>query len=224
MARPRFKASTIALLVALILLVVGVTTSDPLHRAFIDILTAAESVMRAYPRMGMVLFFVLAAFSAMLSFFSSAALVPVGVFVWGSTTTMLLLWTGGTMGGLAGYWFARTLGRRAVKRVFPGEPLRRYETFFRSHARWRTVLLFRIALQSELPSYVLGLVRYPLPRYIPIIMLAEALFVLLEVFLGEAILARSGTTFAVVLLLVVTMTLWAWKRLQREMAESRAST
>ena len=211
----------VALLVAVLLLVIGVSTSDILHDAVVDVLAAAESVMRAYPRGGMLLFLILAAFSAMLSFFSSAALVPIGVYVWGPTTTMLLLWSGGTMGGLSGYWFARTLGRRAVKRMVPGAPFRRYENFFAGDARWQTILLFRIALQSELPSYVLGLVRYPLSRYLPITVLAEALFALLEIYLGEAFLARSGATFAVVLLIFVALTVWAWKRLQREMAAAR---
>ena len=104
--------------------------------------------------------------------------------------------------------------------MFPAEPLRKYETFFATSAQWRTILLFRIALQSELPSYVLGLVRYPLPRYIPIIMVAEAAFVLLEVYLGAAFLERNVLTFLGVLLTGVVLMVWAWRRLQREMVEA----
>ncbi|MFN0098157.1 MAG: hypothetical protein ACKVS7_05735 [Gemmatimonadaceae bacterium] len=224
MVRHPVNLRTIAILAVVLLLVVGVTTSDPLHRAVIDILGAAERVMRAYPRGGMLLFLLLAGLSAMLSFFSTAALVPVGVYVWGSTTTMLLLWSGGVLGGIGGYWFARTLGRRAVTHTFPAASLRPYEIFFSRQASWRTILIFRIALQSELPSYVLGLVTYPFLRYVPIIMLAEAIFVMLEVLLGEAFINRSGTTFAVLLVVGVAMTVWAWKRLQREMAAARTET
>lgn len=213
---------TTAIVVVGLLLVIGVTTSDTLYRAVIDVLAAAERVMRAYPRGGMLLFLLLAALSAMLSFFSSAALVPVGVYVWGPSTTMLLLWTGGVLGGIGGYWFARTLGRRAVKHTFPAASLRPYEVFFSGQASWRTILIFRLALQSELPSYVLGLVGYPFVRYVPIIMLAEAVFVLLQVLLGDAFLARSATTFVLVLVLGAAMMFWAWKRLQREMAAARA--
>ena len=68
---------------------------------------------------------------------------------------------------------------------------------------------------------MLGLVRYPLPQYLPIMMLAEAVFVLLEINLGSAFLARSGATFAGVLVLMLALTVWAWRRLQREMAASR---
>ena len=124
-------------LVVFLAVVAVVTTSDVVHDAFVDVLRTAESVMRAYPRAGMAIFVLLAAMSAMLSFFSSSALVPIGVFVWGPTTTGLLLWIGGVSGGSFGYWFARTLGRRIVKRLVPEAPFRRYETFFRERAHCR---------------------------------------------------------------------------------------
>jgi len=92
----------VVLFLVIIAAVVAITTSDAVHDAFVDVLAIAERLMRAYPRAGMVLFIALSALSAMLSFFSSSALVPVGVFVWGSTTTMLLLWSGGVLGGIAG--------------------------------------------------------------------------------------------------------------------------
>ncbi|MFM9013950.1 MAG: hypothetical protein ACKORK_10340, partial [Gemmatimonadota bacterium] len=71
----------------------------------------------------------------------------------------LLLWIGGVAGGAGGYWLARTLGRRAALRFLPPEPFHRYETFFATRAQWRSILLFRLALQSELPSYVLGVLE-----------------------------------------------------------------
>lgn len=210
----------VVLFVVIIAAVVAITTSDVVHDAFVDVLAIAERLMRAYPRAGMVLFIALSALSAMLSFFSSSALVPVGVFVWGATTTMLLLWSGGVMGGIAGYWLARTLGRGIVKRLVPEAPFRRYERFFRTQARWRTVLLFRVALQSELPSYVLGALRYPFPRYLPMIVLGELPFVLLAVYLGESLLERRIWYFLFVLLIGVGLTIVAFRALQREMRES----
>lgn len=200
--------------------VVAITTSDAVHDAFVDVLAIAERLMRAYPRAGMAIFIALSALSAMLSFFSSSALVPVGVFVWGPATTMVLLWTGGVMGGIAGYWMARTLGRGIVKRLVHEAPFRRYETFFRTKAHWRTVLLFRIALQSELPSYVLGVLRYPFARYLPMIVLGELPFVLLAVYLGESLLERDIWYFLAALLVGVGLTVVAFRALQREMREA----
>lgn len=207
----------VALLVAFVAIVLAVTTSDALHQAFVDVLAIAERLMRAYPRAGMLAFVGLASLSAMLSFFSSSALVPVGVYVWGAQQTMLMLWVGGVLGGTAGYWMARTLGRRIVKRLVPEAPFRRYETFFRTRAQWRTVLLFRLALQSELPSYVLGVLRYPFRRYLPMMLLGEIPFVFFAVYLGETLLERNGVVFAIALCVGVGLTVLAFRALQREM-------
>jgi uncharacterized membrane protein YdjX (TVP38/TMEM64 family) len=209
----------VLLLVLVVAVVAAVSTSDVLHHAFVDVLRIAERVMREYPRAGMAIFLVLAAFSAMLSFFSASALVPIGVFVWGPTTTALLLWAGGVSGGTAGYWIARTLGRKIVKRLVPEAPFRRYENFFRFRARWQTILLFRVALQSELPSYVLGTLRYPFARYMPMMVLAELPYVLFATYLGEALIERDAGFFAIALVIGVSLTVLAFRALQREMRE-----
>jgi uncharacterized membrane protein YdjX (TVP38/TMEM64 family) len=210
----------IAAIATVLLVVVAVGRSDVLHHALIDILTTAGNVIRTHPRAGVVLFLCLSALSSMLSFFSSAALVPVGVFVWGTEKTAFLLWLGGVSGGSAGYWFARTLGRRVVKRLVPAAPFRRYETFFRTQAHWRTILLFRVALQSELPSYVLGVLRYSFTRYFPMIVLAELPYVLLVVYLGDAFLKGNSLFFAGALAIGILLTVQAFRTLQREMRAS----
>jgi uncharacterized membrane protein YdjX (TVP38/TMEM64 family) len=213
---PLHHRRVLVILVVLVV-VVAVARSDALHHAVIDILGVSRDLMTQYPRAGMFLFLVLSAFSAMLTFFSSGALVPIGVYVWGPERTAILLFTGGALGGIGGYWIARSLGRRIVKRMFAEAPLRRYESFFSAQARWRTILLFRLALQSELPSYVLGLVKYPFLRYLPMILLGELPYVLVMVYLGESFLERNVPLFVIVLIGAVGLTLWAWRQLQREM-------
>ena len=131
--------------------------------------------------------------------------------------------SGGVLGGAAGYWFSRTLGRRIVDVILPSTQIRRYEEFFQHHARWRTVLLFRLALQSELPSYVLGLVKYPFLNYLPMILLGELPYVLVMVYLGESFLERNVMLFAVVLAGALALTLVAWRALQREMRASETA-
>ena len=79
------------------------------------------------------------------------------------------------------------------------------------------LLLFRVALQSELPSYMLGALRYPFPRYFPMMMIAELPFVLIVVYIGESFLERNGGIFAVALALGVTLMVIAFRSLQREM-------
>lgn len=200
-----------------VVLAVLIARTDALHQAILDVLAVTERLIREYPRSGMLVFVVLSSLSAMLTFFSSVALVPMGVYVWGPQTTMLLLLTGGSIGGMFGYWLSRSLGRRLVKRLFPDAPLRKYEEFFQTRARWSTIMLFRIALQSELPSYVMGLVRYPFLRYVFIIVLGELPYVIAIVYLGEAFLQRNAALFVGVFVAAIALTLLAWRRLQREM-------
>jgi uncharacterized membrane protein YdjX (TVP38/TMEM64 family) len=202
-------------IVLFLALVVALSSSDVLHDAFVDVLRAAERVMRTFAH-GMI--FLARRFVDALVL-PASALVPIGVFVWGPTTTAALLWIGGVSGGTAGYWIARTLGRRIVKRLVPEAPFRRYERFFRERARWQTILLFRVALQSELPSYVLGALKYPFPRYLPMMILAELPYVLLATYLGEALIERKRL-FIVALVLGVGLTVVAFRALQREMKDA----
>ena len=67
----------VALLAVVLLLVVAIGRSAALQGALHDVLTVVERLIRTYPRAGVALFLVLAGLSAMLSFFSSTALVPV---------------------------------------------------------------------------------------------------------------------------------------------------
>lgn len=209
---------------AVVAIVIAAARSEAVHGAIVGVLDISRVLMEQYPRGGMLVFLALAAFSAMLTFFSSSALVPIGVYVWGPERTALLLFTGGALGGISGYWMARTVGRRIAHHIFAEAPLRRYEAFFRHSARWRTVLLFRLALQSELPSYVLGLVRYPFSRYLPMILLGELPYVLVMVYLGESFLERNVLLFIVVLAGALLLTLVAWRALQREMHATEAAS
>ena len=207
----------LVVLAVILLLVVGVGQSAILGDAVRDVLGILERVVRSYPRAGMAVFLAFAAVSAMLSFFSSTPIVPVGVYVWGAERTMLLLWIGGVLGGTGGYWLARTLGRRVAVRFLPAEPFHRYETFFATRAQWRSILLFRVALQSELPSYVLGVLRYPFVKYLPIMALAELPFVAVVVYLGDAFVRGRSEIFVLTLAVSLGLTVLAFRRLQREM-------
>ena len=59
----------------------------------------------------------LATASAMLAFLSSAIIVPIGVYAWGSVNCFLLLWIGWLLGGVLTYAIGYTLGRPVAVRV-----------------------------------------------------------------------------------------------------------
>jgi uncharacterized membrane protein YdjX (TVP38/TMEM64 family) len=212
-------APRVAVLGTLVVLAVVVIRSDALHRAILEAFSAAERVIREHPVGGISVFLLLAALSAVLAFFSSAFIVPIGVFVWGRAATLLLLWIGWTAGGVAGYWLSRTLGRRVVRWLAPDAPVARYEGFV-TRARWPLVLLFQLALPSELTSCILGLAGYPFARYLLIVMFAELPFAAMAVYLGDAFLKQQALAFGGTLAAAGALTAIAWRVLRRHTGES----
>lgn len=208
-----------AMVIALALLV---SRSDALHNILMQGLNLAEGEIRAHPRGGVLVFLLLTGLSAMLAFFSSAALVPIGVYVWGKTVTCLLLWSGWTLGGMAGYWMARTLGRRVVGWLAPSASIARFRRFAVEEARWPFVLLFQVALPSEIPSYVLGLVRYPFLGYCAAVALGELPFALMAVYLGQAFVDRQGIVFGGVLVAALLFSGLVWRALRQRLEERMA--
>jgi len=214
---PPFAVRRVAIVVLMAAFAIACSRSDAWHRALLEMLGVAERLIHEHPRGGMFVFLALAVLSAMLAFFSSAVVVPVGVYAWGAQVTLLLLWTGWTVGGVAGYWMARTLGRRLGRWLATSESIARYDAFA-ARATWPVVLLFQLALPSELPSYVLGFVRYPFVRYLTAVMIAELPFALIAVYLGDALLKRHALEISITLVLALVLSTILWRAIQRRLA------
>ena len=170
---------------------VALASSDPVHQAVLQLFEAFREIMGAHPVAGLVLFVVLADLSAMLSFFSSAVLVPVAVYTWGPMVTAALLWMGWILGGLGAYTMAWWAGRGALRWIAPGRSFARYEERFRECVSFGSVLLFQLALPSEIPGYVLGLARYPLARYLAACAIAEAPYAVGTMLIGASFVSRD---------------------------------
>jgi uncharacterized membrane protein YdjX (TVP38/TMEM64 family) len=196
-----------AILALLTLTLAALTTSTALHTALVDVLAVIDSVVAKHPVLGAVLFVVLAAISAMLAFVSVAVILPVAVFTWGEPLSILLLWIGWTLGGLCTYAIGRFLGRAALRWLTAEKMLQRLERHVGPGTPFGVVFLFQLALPSEIPGYVLGLVRYSLPKYLLVLGIVELLYALAVVRLGAGFVERSAgivlTTGAAVVLLSV---------------------
>ncbi len=177
MQKKKGRATTTrARAVVLILFVIALATiasQDALHDALLRTLAAARTVIMQHPVIGAALFVLLAALSAMLAFFSSAVLVPVGVYVWGTTLCALLLWAGWIFGGICAYAVGRNLGQAVVARLTSRRRLTRYRNAISNSAPFGLVFLFQLALPSEIPGYVLGMASYPMSRYLLALALAS---------------------------------------------------
>jgi uncharacterized membrane protein YdjX (TVP38/TMEM64 family) len=186
-----------ALLMLLTFGLAALATSDIMHAALIDLLTASDVVIAGHPILGAVLFVAFAAVSAMLAFVSVALVVPAAVFIWGEPLTILLLWIGWILGGGFSYYVGRFLGRAVVRWLTAEALLQRLEGSVGPKTPFGLVLLFQLALPSEIPGYVLGLVRYSFPKYLFALALVELLYSVAVVHLGAGFVAgHAGIVLA----------------------------
>lgn len=178
------------LMVVAVAALLALAWSGTIHQAVLQVFEAAKGIMTGHPVAGPTVFLLLAAMSAMLAFFSSAVLVPAAVYAWGPALSALLLWAGWMLGGLVAYMLAYWLGRPALRWLAPGRSFRRYEERLRREAPFSLVLLFQLAMPSEIPGYVLGLARYPLLRYLAALAIAELPYAVGTMLLGASFVAR----------------------------------
>lgn len=174
-----------------------VASSDTVHAEVLHLLDAATVVIARHPFAGVLLFVALSAISATLAFFSSAVIVPVGVYAWGEAPTAALLWLGWMIGGAGAYAIGRWAGRPTVAALTSAAALDRFEARISRHASPGAVLLSQLALPSEVPGYVLGLAHHGLWRYLAVLAVAELPYAIGTVFLGAAFLERrTAVVFA----------------------------
>lgn len=108
------RAAVLGML-TLALALAALTSSRALHSALLEVLAASEDLIAGHPVSGVLLFVLLAAFSAMLAFMLVAAILPVAVFTWGSVATAALLWIRWLLGGACSDAIGRYVGRTFVK-------------------------------------------------------------------------------------------------------------
>jgi len=184
---PRLRA---ILLLALVGTLLVLAWSDPVHRAVLQVFEEAKGLITDHPFLGAVLFVVLSAMAAMLAFFSSAVLVPAAVYAWGPVVCTALLWAGWWLGGVASYSLAYWFGEPVLRWLAPGKSVDQYQQKIRQQASFGFILLFQLALPSEIPGLVLGLARFPLERYLIALAVAELPYAIGTTMLGASFVSR----------------------------------
>jgi uncharacterized membrane protein YdjX (TVP38/TMEM64 family) len=208
-----------ALATALLIAVLAVAaSSETLHGWLIAILSWTQAVIQSRPVLGMSVFVLYAAAAAMLAFLGSAPIVPVGVYAWGKGVSMVLLWTGWILGGACSYGIGRFLGRPVVKALRAGEALERYEKWFPARATFSLVLLFQIALPSEVPGYLLGIARYSFWRFLASLALAELPYAAATIYLGAGFIERQTWLLIGVGAALVALAGWSLYALHRRLS------
>jgi uncharacterized membrane protein YdjX (TVP38/TMEM64 family) len=181
----------------------------------------AQAIMNAYPVIGAVVFFLFAAISAMLAFTSSVVLVPPANLVWGKLITFLLLWGGWIAGAIAAFGIGN-VARPLLVRLGYQETLDKYQQFASKRMKFWTVVLFCIAIPSEIPGYLFGGLHYPFLKFLGAIAIAEAIYAFGIVIAGESLLAAKP--FPLLLTVAVLIIIAASARLLLRTLKKRRSS
>jgi uncharacterized membrane protein YdjX (TVP38/TMEM64 family) len=188
------------LLAAIVSTVALLWLSASLQAAFLEALQVSKNTIARHPVASRLAFVALAAFSAMLVLFSSVALVPLAVYAWGPIETVLLLMGGWFIGAHLAYFIGRRYGRRVTEYFVASRTLERYGRLLSVQMSVAEVALLKLALPSEMSSFALGIIRYPLPKFVPVALFSELPFALWAAYLSTALIDDRRAAFLLVLL------------------------
>ena len=195
---------------------------SPAFKALIeDMASWVDDVMTSHPLLGTALFFLFSAFSAMIAFASSAVLVPSAISAWGHVITFFLLW-GGWMAGAAAAWGIGRLARPLLNRLGYEEKLDKYQKWVGKRMPFWGVLLFCIAIPSEVPGYLFGSVRYSFVKFFAAMGIAEAVYAVGVIVVGENLLTDKPLPLLLAIAAIVLVAAGAG-RLLKVVRQKKAS-
>jgi len=213
-AHPTHPAARAAILALVIVALVALSLSEAVHAGVLRVLGAATGIFEGHSVLGPLVFVLLAALSAMLAFFSSAVIVGPAVLAWGPIQATALLWLGWMLGGAAAYTMARLFGRPLMRSVVNTRDFDRYATKVTRETPFTAVLLLQLSVPSELPGYLLGLVRYPLHRYLTALAITELPYAVGTVLIGEGFVERR-TPLLLLFGVLAVGAVWIFSRAHR---------
>ena len=219
--RPARVTAAVKRVVGLGLLVLALgalASSDSFHALILRLIAPAERIITDHPVLGATLFIVFSALSAMVAFFSTAVITPVAVETWGAGPSIALLWVGWMLGGVCAYGIGRSLGRPVVRALTSPDALDRFEDHISSRAPFGLVLLFQLAMPSEVPGYVLGVARYRFVKYLLILGMVELPFAIGTVQLGASFVEQRSWVLLAVGGAGIVLTTWAIHTLQKRLS------
>lgn len=183
---------------ALIIVAGLVAASDTMHDRIQEIIVWTESIISQAPLLGMLVFILLAMLSAMVAFFSSALLAPVAIYAWGEAGCLALLWLGWCLGGILSFCIGRFLGRSAVSKIIGEEKVAGWRNAVSERTKFVHILLFQALVPSEVPGYLLGILRYRFLLYLAALGITEVPYAIATVYLGESFLEGQSMIFMLV--------------------------
>ena len=187
------------LVVGTLIIVAGlIAASDSLRQETETIIFWTERMISEAPLLGMLVFVFLAMLSAMVAFFSSALLAPIAVYAWGKAACLALLWCGWFLGGIVSFAIGRFFGRSVVSMIIGEGKITNWESQVNARTRFIHILLFQAVVPSEIPGYLLGMLRYRFLLYLTALGITEIPYAVATVYLGESFLKGESMVFMLV--------------------------
>ncbi len=191
----KIKHGRILFLLIIAILAFFFWISSGFHEAVTQTLSFSKAYIELSPVLGVFVFLALAAISAILIFFSSILIVPIAVFAWGEFATFLLLLLGWFIGAMIAYMVGKNLGRKVVEYFVSTKKIDDYGNLISKEMGIFDVVFLKLALPSEVPSFFLGIVRYPFLKYIFVVIISELPFAIWAVYLGDAFVDDNRVLF-----------------------------
>jgi len=211
-------------IVGILIVVAGlITASDTLHDRTAEIIVWTEGVVSQAPVLGMVLFVLLSMVSAMVAFLSSAVFVPIAIYAWGKAGTFVLLWLGWLLGGILSFCVGRFLGRSVVGMLIDEQKIAGWERELGARSRFIHILMFQAAVPSEIPGYVLGILRYRFPLYLAALAITELPYAIATVYLGESFLEGESTVFILLGVAVIVLGIFLLQGIRKLIGQRNSS-
>jgi uncharacterized membrane protein YdjX (TVP38/TMEM64 family) len=181
----------IAAFLAIIVLSLLFLNSKRFGDAFYSVIFWGEDLINAQPLFGTISFFLLSALSAILAFASTILLIPSAILVWGMPLTFLLLLGGWTAGAILAYWIGSWLARPVLAWLVTEQKLSHYERLVSKETKFWMILLFCLAVPSEIPGFVLGAMRYDFAKFVSAVIIAETAYAVGAVLIAQNILDKE---------------------------------
>jgi uncharacterized membrane protein YdjX (TVP38/TMEM64 family) len=188
--------------------------SDTLHGKTEAIVVWTENLISQAPLLGMLAFLSLAMLSAMVAFFSSALLAPIAIYARGKAGCLALLCCGWFQCGVESYSEGRN------------DKIAAWENQVSEHTRFVHILFFQAIVPSEIPGYILGVLRYRMALYLVALGITELPYAIATVYLGDSFLKGEGRVFFLLgigAIVLAAFVVQIHRRLSRQLSQNNGS-
>ena len=94
-----------------------------------------------------------------------------------------------------------------VAAIIGEEKIADWEQQLSGRARFRHILLFQATVPSEIPGYLLGILRYPFPMYLAALAITELPYAIAVIYPGDSFI--EGKVYALIIAGIAVMLLGA---------------